>query len=343
MAGGDPRLANRVHFYVDTGNGIRPEAGVGGNVHAIYLDNLYDASADPLGIRAQASTGGRDDAGKWFNDVEAAIIDAGFDGVYIPGAGGDQGVAVLLGPTHTKVPVEQHGMHSMPSQGAYTTPASTKRKYAMLTPEIRKFEAQEAQIKAAAPSADLRSGTLTFDDADAEAIAKFFPPAAQAQIFRQPERGGFDPKRLTTILNEKADMSTFLHETAHFFLTVYADMAARPDATAQNKEDMQTILDWFGIKDLATWNALSLDEQRKYHESWAYNYEINYDNITEKTGMDCTKWLVNQWMDGKPIVRVVVHSHNAIGAANMMGYINNYKHINRLPQDCDRVFWEHTV
>lgn len=274
LAGGDPRLANRVHFYVDTGNGVRPEAGVGGNVHAVYLDNLYDAAADPLGFRAQASANGRDDRGQWFNEAESAIIDAGFDGVYIPGAGGDQGVAVLLGPTHTKVPVEQHGMHAMPSQGAYTTPASTKRKYAMLTPEIRKFEAQEAQIKAAAPSADLRSGTLTFDDADAEALAKFFPSAAQAQVFRQPERGGFDPKRLTTILNEKADMSTFLHETAHFFLTVYADMAARPDATAQNKEDMQTILDWFGIKDLATWNGLTLEEQRKYHESWAYNYEI---------------------------------------------------------------------
>ena len=42
------------------------------------------------------------------------------------------------------------------------------------------------------------------------------------------------------------------------------------------------------------------------------NYEINYDNITEKTGMDCTKWLVNQWMDGKPLVDVVVHSANAI-------------------------------
>jgi hypothetical protein len=73
------------------------------------------------------------------------------------------------------------------------------------------------------------------------------------------------------------------------------------------------------------------------------NYEINYDNITEKTGMDCTKWLVNQWMNGKPLVDVVVHSHNAIGAANMMGYINNYRHINKLPQNCNRVFWEHTV
>lgn len=68
------------------------------------------------------------------------------------------------------------------------------------------------------------------------------------------------------------------------------------------------------------------------------NYEINYDNITEKTGMDCVKWLVNQWMDGKPLVDVMVHSANAVGAANMMGYINNYRHVNRLPQNCVR--WE---
>ena len=73
------------------------------------------------------------------------------------------------------------------------------------------------------------------------------------------------------------------------------------------------------------------------------NYEINYDNITEKTGMDCTKWLVEKWMDGEPVVDVVVHSANAIGSANMMGYINNYRHIHRLPQNCVRVTWEHTV
>jgi hypothetical protein len=73
------------------------------------------------------------------------------------------------------------------------------------------------------------------------------------------------------------------------------------------------------------------------------NYQINYDNITEKTGMDCTKWLVEQWMDGKPVVDVVIHSANAVGSANMMGYINNYRHINRLPQNCVRVRIEHTV
>ena len=73
------------------------------------------------------------------------------------------------------------------------------------------------------------------------------------------------------------------------------------------------------------------------------NYTINYDNITEKTGMDCTKWLVNQWMDGKPVVDVVIHSHNAIGSGNMMGYINNYFMNGRMPQTCIRIKVEHTI
>jgi hypothetical protein len=73
------------------------------------------------------------------------------------------------------------------------------------------------------------------------------------------------------------------------------------------------------------------------------NYTLDYNNITEKTGMDCVKWLVDQWMDGAPIVQVLVHSANAIGSANMMGYINNYKHINRLKQDCVRWIVPHTI
>ena len=81
----------------------------------------------------------------------------------------------------------------------------------------------------------------------------------------------------------------------------------------------------------------------EWHRNVYHNYELDYDNILEKTGMDCVKWLVEQWMDGEPVVTVVVHSANAIGSGNMMGYINNYRHINKLPQNCIRVQWEHTV
>jgi hypothetical protein len=81
----------------------------------------------------------------------------------------------------------------------------------------------------------------------------------------------------------------------------------------------------------------------EWHSNVYHNYELNYDNIQEKTGMDCTKWLVEQWLDGQPVVDVVIHSANAVGSANMMGYINNYRHIHRLPQNCIRVRIEHTV
>jgi hypothetical protein len=82
---------------------------------------------------------------------------------------------------------------------------------------------------------------------------------------------------------------------------------------------------------------------REWYKNVYHNYTLNYDNITEKTGMDCTKWLVEQWMDGKPVVDVVIHSANAIGSGNMMGYINNYRHIHHLPQNCVRVKIDHTV
>jgi hypothetical protein len=64
---------------------------------------------------------------------------------------------------------------------------------------------------------------------------------------------------------------------------------------------------------------------------------LDYNNITEKTGMDCAKWLVEQWIDGKPMVDVVVHSANPVGSDNITSYINNYKRVNGLPQNCVRV------
>jgi hypothetical protein len=74
-----------------------------------------------------------------------------------------------------------------------------------------------------------------------------------------------------------------------------------------------------------------------------HNYKLDYNNITEKTGMDCAKWLVEQWMNSRPVVEVKVHSANAIGSANIMGLLNNYRHVNRLPQDCVRWQVPHTI
>ena len=57
---------------------------------------------------------------------------------------------------------------------------------------------------------------------------------------------------------------------------------------------------------------------KEWHTNVYHNYTLNYENITEKTGMDCTKWLVEKWLDGSPVCKVMVHSANAVGSANMM-------------------------
>ena len=96
-------------------------------------------------------------------------------------------------------------------------------------------------------------------------------------------------------------------------------------------------------------NIISLDHDlgptaiKEWHNNVYLNYSLNYDNIEEKTGYDCAKWLVERWMDGEPVVKVVTHSANAIGSANIMGYKNNNRHIKKIDQDCIRVRIDHTV
>ena len=104
------------------------------------------------------------------------------------------------------------------------------------------------------------------------------------------------------------------------------------------------------LNGLENYEVISLDhdlgEQAtdEFYNNALPNYKLNYDNIVnEKTGYDCAKWLVGQWMNGEPVCDVYTHSANAIGSANIMGYINNYRHVNRLPQNCIRVNIEHTV
>ena len=93
---------------------------------------------------------------------------------------------------------------------------------------------------------------------------------------------------------------------------------------------------------------------KEYFQNVHPNYQLDYNNITEKTGMDCAKWLVQHFYDtnpnqsllvrGEPIQfpKVYVHSANPIGSGNMMGYINNFLMNEGQPQTCIRVNIEHT-
>ena len=71
---------------------------------------------------------------------------------------------------------------------------------------------------------------------------------------------------------------------------------------------------------------------KEWYSNVYNNYTLDYNNITEKTGMDCARWLVSEAMTKKiPLPTIYVHSANPIGAANIMGYINNYFRNHKLP------------
>ena len=39
---------------------------------------------------------------------------------------------------------------------------------------------------------------------------------------------------------------------------------------------------------------------KEYFENVSPNYQLDYSNIHEKTGLDCTKWLINHFYDIHP-------------------------------------------
>lgn len=82
----------------------------------------------------------------------------------------------------------------------------------------------------------------------------------------------------------------------------------------------------------------------EYYTNVKNNYQLDYNNIQEKTGYDCCKYLVNKSMETKiPLPQIYVHSANPIGSANMMGYINNYFMNCGTPQTCVRVSIPHII
>jgi hypothetical protein len=100
---------------------------------------------------------------------------------------------------------------------------------------------------------------------------------------------------------------------------------------------------------LENYEVISLDHDLgegamvEYYTNVKPNYELDYNRISEKTGMDCARWLVAESMNEKiPLPTIYVHSANPIGSANMMGYINNYFRNCKLPEVCVKVNIEHT-
>lgn len=107
----------RTYFYVNEGQGVFPESGVGSHAHEVELVNLYDARQDSLDLAKNH----RGD----FNAFEMAVVAAGFDGYYVPEGFGRQGVAALLGQHTVPVTHKGTGYHGQDAQRPQHAPAET--------------------------------------------------------------------------------------------------------------------------------------------------------------------------------------------------------------------------
>ena len=112
---------------------------------------------------------------------------------------------------------------------------------------------------------------VVFDDTAIEVLNTFYQ---QQQALRGQITFGEDITRTPSVISlfEQANLSTFLHESGHFFLEVMADVAAR-GAQPQVMDDMDALLRWFGVPDLGTWLTMTPDQQRPYHEQFARGFE----------------------------------------------------------------------
>lgn len=120
-----------------------------------------------------------------------------------------------------------------------------------------------------------------FDPSDPNILHQFAGP--QAAPRSTAPRGIFNPATNTVALLQAADLSTFLHESGHFFLEVMTDMAASvqtydADQLTEGERgvlrDVQALMQWFGLRDLNEWSALDFEEKRAYHEKFAESFEL---------------------------------------------------------------------
>ncbi|WP_457794258.1 GNAT family N-acetyltransferase [Acinetobacter baumannii] len=79
----------------------------------------------------------------------------------------------------------------------------------------------------------------------------------------------------TIVLSKNADFSTFVHELGHHFLEMNMQIALSPDAPAQVRADMETVMKWASPEttDLGEWDFFTDAEKTEVHEKFAETFE----------------------------------------------------------------------
>lgn len=83
----------------------------------------------------------------------------------------------------------------------------------------------------------------------------------------------FPAKPAQISLSARADMSTFLHESGHYFLEALTQIARAENAPKTIKDDVAIIATWGGEKDLESYLSADFERRREVHERFARGFE----------------------------------------------------------------------
>lgn len=120
---------------------------------------------------------------------------------------------------------------------------------------------------------------VIFDESAVQILQTYYQPDGDTN------RGAFSPATNTVTLLNNADLSTFLHESAHYFfesdIQLASELLGKPDLTPgeqQIVDDVSRLLTWHGIQgdvteQLRQWHTMDFEEQRSHHERTAESFE----------------------------------------------------------------------
>ena len=191
-------------------------------------------------------------------------------------------------------PIGEEGFHHLQTGDIELSNKGMTDFYDRLVPEVVSKivkgitgEKLDIEIKEVDPAAYSGLNQPGFDMAP---IKKAFEGDRVELALFQKKNGGkrgslqFDPfdisgtPSIMTLL-ENADLTTYLHESGHFYFEVLRDLASQADAPKSIRDDMLTLLRFVGVdKDtkpltLDTWNKMSIAERRVGHEKVADAFE----------------------------------------------------------------------
>ena len=147
---------------------------------------------------------------------------------------------------------------------------------------------------------------VKINDAMKEGIAKGTPI-----LFQGERRGTYDPKRMETLLYEKGDFSTLIHESAHHYTNILLDLVRTNIAPDDIKADVDAMLKWFGFDSLEAFDKLSFEEQEKNWEQFSYRMEVWFhDGTAPSVEIEHIFSRISEWMRG------IYHDiHSQLGAS----------------------------